>query len=90
MRAHSHIEQTEVVPHGASWQFGALSCRAWLAPGHTSAHGVFDVREADAAADAYGALFAGDTLFVGGCGRLFEGTARFVLIVSLLFFFPLV
>ena len=36
-------------------------------PGHTSGH----VAYYDA---ADGALFCGDTLFAGGCGRLFEGT----------------
>ena len=39
-------------------------------PGHTAGHIAFH------AADIGGkpALFCGDTLFVGGCGRLFEGT----------------
>jgi hydroxyacylglutathione hydrolase len=42
-------------------------------------HVVFHVTEAaggddDAAAVAAGILFSGDTLFVGGCGKFFEGT----------------
>ena len=37
-------------------------------PGHTTGAISFYVR-------AHGALFTGDTLFAGGCGRLFEGTA---------------
>ena len=36
-------------------------------PGHTSGHIVYHFAED-------GALFCGDTLFVMGCGRLFEGT----------------
>lgn len=36
-------------------------------PGHTSTHVVFHIE---------GHLFVGDTLFGGGCGRLFEGTAE--------------
>ena len=38
-------------------------------PGHTSGHIVYHFAED-------GALFCGDTLFVMGCGRLFEGTAE--------------
>jgi hydroxyacylglutathione hydrolase len=38
-------------------------------PGHTSGHVVYHFAEDDA-------LFCGDTLFVMGCGRLFEGTAE--------------
>jgi hydroxyacylglutathione hydrolase len=38
-------------------------------PGHTRHHLAFHVPGIDA-------LFCGDTLFAGGCGRLFEGTAE--------------
>lgn len=38
-------------------------------PGHTRAHVAFYLPE-------HQLLFAGDTLFSAGCGRLFEGTAR--------------
>ncbi len=40
----------------------------WDIPGHTHTHIAFVFPED-------GLLFAGDTLFVAGCGRLFEGTA---------------
>ncbi len=40
-------------------------------PGHTMGHIAY-VREASADAPTW--LFCGDTLFAGGCGRLFEGT----------------
>lgn len=40
-------------------------------PGHTRGHIAFLRR---AAKDESGWLFCGDTLFAGGCGRLFEGT----------------
>jgi len=36
-------------------------------PGHTAGHVAYH---------GHGALFCGDTLFSGGCGRLFEGTAE--------------
>ncbi|MBI5255325.1 MAG: hydroxyacylglutathione hydrolase [Burkholderiales bacterium] len=41
-------------------------------PGHTAGHIAYLHRPADGAAPI---LFCGDTLFSGGCGRLFEGTA---------------
>ena len=49
-----------------------LGCRFEVidVPGHTAGHIAFVHRPADAAP----VLFCGDTLFSGGCGRLFEGT----------------
>jgi hydroxyacylglutathione hydrolase len=46
-------------------------------PGHTRAHIAFHLLPA-AVADprTAGDLFCGDTLFAGGCGRLFEGTPQ--------------
>ena len=43
----------------------ALSFRVMDVPGHTAGHIAFV---------GHGAVFCGDTLFSGGCGRLFEGT----------------
>jgi hydroxyacylglutathione hydrolase len=57
--------QTEFLEHGASFAVEGLSFRALHIPGHTLG------------AVGYageGAVFTGDTLFAGGCGRLFEGT----------------
>jgi hydroxyacylglutathione hydrolase len=46
-------------------------------PGHTRAHIAFYLpAPAGEGAEAGGDLFCGDTLFAGGCGRLFEGTAE--------------
>lgn len=42
---------------------------------HTRAHLAFVLPEGAAPADPTPALFCGDTLFAGGCGRLFEGSA---------------
>ncbi|MGW8392209.1 hydroxyacylglutathione hydrolase [Pseudoduganella sp. HUAS MS19] len=47
-----------------------LSLRVLDVPGHTSGHIAY-VREG---AEPW--VFCGDTLFAGGCGRLFEGTAE--------------
>jgi hydroxyacylglutathione hydrolase len=44
-----------------------LSFEVWSVPGHTSGHIAYV---------GHGAVFCGDTLFSGGCGRLFEGTAE--------------
>jgi len=46
----------------------ALSLQVIEVPGHTRGHIAY-------VASAQGWLFCGDTLFAGGCGRLFEGTA---------------
>lgn len=46
-------------------------------PGHTRAHIAFHLPATAGEGDgAGGELFCGDTLFAGGCGRLFEGTAE--------------
>jgi hydroxyacylglutathione hydrolase len=58
-------EQTEFLADGAAVEVEGLSFRALHIPGHTLG------------AVGYageGAVFTGDTLFAGGCGRLFEGT----------------
>lgn len=45
----------------------ALHLTVFDTPGHTRGHICYY---------GHGALFSGDTLFTGGCGRLFEGTAE--------------
>ncbi|PQQ23019.1 hydroxyacylglutathione hydrolase [Photorhabdus hindustanensis] len=58
---------TMIVCGGDSIHFGHFSFQIIDVPGHTLGHIAF-----------YQApyLFCGDTLFSGGCGRLFEGTAE--------------
>lgn len=48
------------------FRFGALEVEVLHVPGHTLGAVAYVVG---------GAVFTGDTLFLGGCGRLFEGTA---------------
>ncbi|MDD5275690.1 MAG: hydroxyacylglutathione hydrolase [Methylovulum sp.] len=48
---------------------GNLAAHIIATPGHTSGHIVYYFAD-------HGLLFCGDTLFVMGCGRLFEGTAE--------------
>jgi hydroxyacylglutathione hydrolase len=43
-------------------------------PGHTAGHIAYYCKSLPANGSAAGVLFCGDTLFSGGCGRLFEGT----------------
>ncbi|MBU3724614.1 MAG: hydroxyacylglutathione hydrolase [Burkholderiaceae bacterium] len=49
-----------------------LSVRAIEVPGHTRGHIAYFGR----CTDQEHVLFCGDTLFAGGCGRLFEGSAE--------------
>ncbi len=53
------------VDHGGSIRFGAQTGRVVHTPGHTTGSICYHFG---------GHLFVGDTLFGGGCGRLFEGT----------------
>ena len=43
-------------------------------PGHTAGHIAYYLPAAQTSHDSAPLLFCGDTLFSGGCGRLFEGT----------------
>lgn len=57
--------------HGQRMKLGQLSVQALFTPCHTRGHVCFFIE--GPAGDPI--LFSGDTLFVGGCGRFFEGTA---------------
>ncbi len=59
--------QTAFVDEGDTVTIGEVSAAIIFNPGHTSGAISFYVAEP-------GAVFTGDTLFAGGCGRLFEGT----------------
>lgn len=57
---------------GDRLEFGGRSAEVFFVPGHTRAHIAYyfpPEKETET-----GELFCGDTLFAGGCGRLFEGT----------------
>ncbi|MEB3360264.1 MAG: hydroxyacylglutathione hydrolase [Synechococcales bacterium] len=56
--------------------FGDRTAEVFFVPGHTRAHIAYYFPPAPGAMgdEAVGDLFCGDTLFAGGCGRLFEGT----------------
>jgi hydroxyacylglutathione hydrolase len=59
--------QTEDVDEGRAFEIAGLAFRPIHVPGHTRGAVAYVVE---------GAVFTGDTLFVAGCGRLFEGTAE--------------
>ncbi|MDX1754978.1 MAG: hydroxyacylglutathione hydrolase [Marinobacter sp.] len=62
---------TEQVAAGEQVNWGALDFSVMEVPGHTLDHiAYFSATEVD----GHPVLFCGDTLFVCGCGRLFEGT----------------
>lgn len=62
------------------YTLGSLTVRALHTPCHTRGHVLFFVTSPAAGAGEEGdgaapLVFSGDTLFVGGCGRFFEGDA---------------
>jgi len=65
---------TESVKEGDVLDLGSLKVQVLHTPCHTKGHVGYYVTSPSAPAAAP-VLFPGDTLFVGGCGRFFEGTA---------------
>ena len=57
--------QTEFLRDGETFKWGKSEVRALHIPGHTTGAVAYVVGDA---------VFTGDTLFLAGCGRLFEGT----------------
>lgn len=60
---------TRGLADGESFRLGALDGRAIFIPAHTRGHLAYHF-------PAERIVFTGDTMFAGGCGRLFEGDAR--------------
>ena len=56
---------------GDQVSFGDRNAQVFFVPGHTYAHIAYYFAPSG---DEGGELFCGDTLFAGGCGRLFEGS----------------
>jgi len=59
---------TNLVDEGDTMHIGGLTARFLFIPCHTSGHVALHFPNEKA-------VFTGDTLFIAGCGRLFEGTA---------------
>lgn len=64
--------QTVFLEEGSRVQFGSRVAEVFFVPGHTKGHIAYYFPPTNS--EETGELFCGDTLFSGGCGRLFEGT----------------
>lgn len=64
---------TRLVQHGDTLRVGGLQVSCLFTPCHTTGHICYYVTR-PAAPDRI--VFTGDTLFLGGCGRFFEGNAE--------------
>ena len=60
---------TQKVSHNSTFKMGSLSIRCLFTPCHTTGHICFFVEQENETP----VVFTGDTLFVGGCGKFFEG-----------------
>ncbi len=61
--------QTHPIDDGDTVEVGALKGRVIGIPAHTNGHVAYYFPQLSA-------VFTGDTLFIGGCGRVFEGKAQ--------------
>jgi len=70
---------THGVGQGDVFQFHSPSCLdvyVYCTPCHTRGHLLYFVKERNSTSNAHPILFSGDTLFIGGCGRFFEGSSE--------------
>lgn len=63
---------TNKVKHGDKFTIGDINVECLFTPCHTSGHICYYLT----ASGQTPAVFTGDTLFIAGCGRFFEGTAE--------------
>ena len=64
--------QKVYLQEGNQVEFGDRTATIFFIPGHTRAHIAYYFPPVEPT--GIGELFCGDTIFAGGCGRLFEGT----------------
>lgn len=64
--------QQVFLQEGDTVEFASRTAEVFFVPGHTRGHIAYYFPPA--VGEETGNLFCGDTLFAGGCGRLFEGT----------------
>nr|XP_042139265.1 hydroxyacylglutathione hydrolase, mitochondrial [Peromyscus maniculatus bairdii] len=64
---------THKVTHLSTLQVGSLTVKCLSTPCHTSGHICYFVSKPGSSEPS--AVFTGDTLFVAGCGKFYEGTA---------------
>uniref|UniRef100_A0AC35U8W3 Lactamase_B domain-containing protein n=1 Tax=Rhabditophanes sp. KR3021 TaxID=114890 RepID=A0AC35U8W3_9BILA len=63
---------SKLVKDGDKFKIGNIEIECLFTPCHTTGHICYHAK----ASNNEGAVFTGDTLFIGGCGRFFEGTAE--------------
>ena len=63
----NHVKHEDVI------SFGDLAIKVLFTPCHTTGHVCYYISDE---ASGEKAVFTGDTLFLGGCGRFFEGTGE--------------
>jgi hydroxyacylglutathione hydrolase len=73
---------------GEQFNVGSLKITAHVTPYHTKGHICYEIIDEEKSNEP-SSLFTGDTLFLAGCGKFFEGTAEgfHFHFISLLFFF---
>lgn len=72
--AYDNIPETDIfLNDNDEYNFGSLKIKVIHAPCHTKGHVLYYIPTSTPS--ELPILFSGDTLFVGGCGRFFEGTA---------------
>ncbi|KAM9391385.1 hydroxyacylglutathione hydrolase, mitochondrial-like isoform 1-T1 [Pholidichthys leucotaenia] len=62
------------VSHNNTFKIGSLNIKCLFTPCHTTGHICYYVTKENSTEPP--AVFTGDTLFVAGCGKFFEGTAE--------------
>lgn len=65
---------TKKVPDSHCFKIGSLQIKCFHTPCHTTGHVCYYVTKENSTEPP--AVFTGDTLFVAGCGKFFEGTAE--------------
>ncbi|WP_049721633.1 hydroxyacylglutathione hydrolase [Gilvimarinus polysaccharolyticus] len=70
---------THPLTEGDSLDLGSTRWSILATPGHTLDHIVYYCANTQHATQPSGVLIAGDTIFAGGCGRMFEGTPEMFL-----------
>ncbi|XP_061741187.1 hydroxyacylglutathione hydrolase, mitochondrial isoform X1 [Nerophis ophidion] len=65
---------TKKVTHSHNFKVGSLNVKCLFTPCHTTGHICYYVTKDNSSEPP--AVFTGDTLFVAGCGKFFEGTAE--------------
>ncbi|KAJ8253933.1 hypothetical protein COCON_G00205450 [Conger conger] len=64
---------TQKISHYSTFKVGSLNVKCLFTPCHTTGHICYFVTKDKSSEPP--AVFTGDTLFIGGCGKFFEGTA---------------